>query len=161
MDATWQRTTSERPPRTIVWIDAHEAVIVRWDGAAKFIRIPSAVPAHRRSTGRVAHDPMTRHGGGGSPQEAGERHRQEHLHQFIAQVEARLRNGDDIEIVGPGTVRERLARLVATNDQRRGRRRLVETRAAGPLTESKLVALVREAAGDPPARGREGAPGFN
>ncbi len=160
MDTTLDHPTTVPRQRTLVWIDSRQAVIVRWDGAARFIRIESDVPAHRRSTGHVAHNPWIRQGGGGSPQEAGERHRLEHLHRFISQVEARLEPEDEIEILGPGTVRERLAHLVETNDQRRGRPRRVRTHPAGPLTEAQLVALVRDAAGDPPGRGREGSPGY-
>jgi hypothetical protein len=161
MDATPERTSATARQRTLVWIDSEQAVIVRWNGAAKFIRIESDVPAHHRSTGHVAHDPMIRRGGGGGVrQEAGEGHRLEHLHRFISQVEARLGPEDEIEILGSGTVRERLAHLVETNDQRRGRPRHVWTHATGPLTDAQLVALLREAAGDPPRRGREGAPGF-
>ncbi len=159
MDATFDSTSASPHPRTLVWIDSQQAVIVRWNGAAKFIRIESDVPAHRRSTGNVAHDPLVRQGGGGARQEAGERHRLERLHRFVSQVEARLAPEDEIEILGPGTVRERLAYLVQTNDQRRGRPRHVSTHGTGPLSEAQLVALVREAAGDSPRRGREGAPG--
>lgn len=161
MDTTLDHATTVPRQRTLVWIDSRQAVILRWDGAARFIRIESDVPAHRRSTGHVAHDPWIRQGGGGSRQEAGERHRLEHLHQFVSQVEARLEPNDEIEILGPGTVRERLAHLVETNDRRRGRPRRVCTHPTGPLTEAQLVALVREAAGDPPRRGREGSPGYS
>lgn len=159
MDTAMEHATTLLHQRTLVWIDAREAVIVRWDGAARFIRIESDVPAHRRATGHVAHDPLIRQGGGGSQQEAGERHRLEHLRRFIAQVEGRLEPHDEIEILGPGTVRERLAHLVETNDRRHGRPRHVCTHSTGPLTEAQLVALVREAAGDPPPRGRQGSPG--
>ncbi len=161
MDPSLDGTPSVPRQRTLVWIDSRQAVIVRWDGAARFIRIESDVPAHHRSTGHVAHNPLIRQGGGGVRQEAGERHRLEHLHRFISQVEARLAPEDEIEILGPGTVRERLAHLVETNDQHRGRPRHVCTHSTGPLTEAQLVALVREAAGDPPRRGREGSPGYS
>lgn len=156
MGARFDRTSATPRPRTVVWIDWEQAVIVRSNGAAKFIRIESDVPTLRRSTGHVAHDPVVRQGGG-ARQEAGERHRLEHLHRFISQVEARLAPEDEVEILGPGTVRVRLAYLVETNDQRRGRPRHVSTHATGPLSEAQLVALVREAAGDSPRRGREGA----
>ncbi len=161
MEISPDHATTHPHHRTLVWIDSRQAVIVRWDGAARFIRLESDVPAHRRSTGHVAHNPMIRQGGGGGRQEAGERHRLEHLHRFISQVEARLAPDDEIEILGPGTVRERLAHLVETNDRHRGRPHRVCTHPTGPLTEAQLVALLREAAGDPPRRGGKGAPGFS
>lgn len=140
--------------RTIVWIDAEQALIVRWDGAARFLRIESEVPPHRRSTGHVRHEASPQVGGAASPRTQGEQHRQEHLRHFLSQVERRLEPGELIEIVGPGTVRERLARQVDASDRRRGRPPRVVTHAAGPLTEAQLVALVRAAAGDAAPRGR-------
>jgi len=159
METQPDRTTAAHRQRTLVWIDTEQAVIVRWDGAAKFIRLESDVPAHRRSTGHVAHEPLVRLGGGGRRQEAGERHRLEHLHRFISEVEARLAPDDEIEILGPGTLRERLARLVETNDRRHGRMRHICSYPTGQLTDAQLVALVREAASESPHRGREGSPG--
>ena len=142
METQADRATTTSRQRTLVWIDPQQAVIVRWDGAAKFIRIESDVPAHRR----------------GIDQEAGGQYRLEHLHRFISQVEARLGPGDELEILGPGTLRERLAHLVETNDRQRGRLRHVCSYPTGPLTDAQLVALVREAA-EPPRPDREGAPG--
>lgn len=96
-------------PSTLVWIDAREAVIVRWQhDRPRLERVESEVPAHHRATGHVRHDPGVRHGGGGPPQTAGEPHRLEHLDRFVEQIANRLPPGDDLLILGPGTVRERL-----------------------------------------------------
>jgi hypothetical protein len=64
------------PALTLVWIDAREAVVVRWVAGTSVVeRIESDVPAHHRATGHVRHDPNVRHGGGGVSQTAGEPHR--------------------------------------------------------------------------------------
>jgi hypothetical protein len=49
---------------TLVWIDAREAVIARWQGGESHLeRLHSDVPAHHRSTGHVTYDPAVGHGG--------------------------------------------------------------------------------------------------
>ena len=109
-------------PSTLVWIDAREAVIVRWqDEEAQLERLDSEVPAHHRSTGHVRHDPGIRHGGGGAAQTAGEPHRIEHLGRFVEGIADRLGPDDDLLIIGPGTVRERLEHRVRAMDEHQGR----------------------------------------
>jgi hypothetical protein len=139
-------------PATLVWIDSEEALIVRWEGAARIERMVSDVPPRHRSTGHVRHDPMVRHGGGGVPEDRIARERLERLRQFVHAVAGHVPAGDDVRIVGPGDVRLRLGRLLRDEDRRVGRHRMVDTRAAGPLTERQLVQHVREIAGDPPPR---------
>jgi hypothetical protein len=141
-------------PTTIVWIDAREAVIVRWQGAEAAIeRIDSDVPAHHRATGHVRHDAAIRPGGG-VPKAAGEPHRLEHLDRFIDDVVGRLPAEDDLLILGPGTVRERLEREVGERDRRHGGHRIVTCQASPPRTDRQLVARLRHLAGvDAPRRG--------
>ena len=143
-------------PRTLIWIDAERAIIVRWDGAATVTRIESEVPRHRRLGGHVSHDPDLRTIGSPTP----ERHRLEHLRRHLRQVADRLEPSDDVEVIGPGTVHERLAALLVAEDRHHGRGRGVLATPAGPLTEAQLIARVRTAAGDPPRRGRREAAGF-
>lgn len=132
---------------TIVWIDAREAVFVRPQGAeARLERVDSDVPAHHRATGHVRHDASVRPGGG-APKAAGESHRQEHLSQFIDDVLGRLPDGDDLLILGPGVVRERLEHEVREQDRRRGRERLVTCEASPPLSDRQLVARLRHVTG--------------
>jgi hypothetical protein len=157
--------TAARPPvptdagqaGALVWIDAREAVIVRWvDGASSVERLESDVPAHRRSTGHVRHDPLTRHGGGGASQTAGEPRRLEHLDRFVDEVVDRLADDGDIVLIGPGTVHERLeARLRVIDLQGRRTRRII-ARPADRLTERQLVAQLREHLGASPRRRRFG-----
>jgi hypothetical protein len=145
------------PAGVLVWIDAREAVLVRWvDGTPSVQRLASDVPAHRRSTGHVRHEPMTRHGGGGAPQNAGEPRRLEHLDRFVDEVAEQLEADEDIVLVGPGTVHERLqARLSALDAQGR-RTRSISARAADHVTERQLVAQLREHLGAGPRRRRVG-----
>jgi hypothetical protein len=142
-------TATKDTTRTLVWIDAREAVIVRRrDGEIVIERLESDVPAHRRSTGHVRHDPGVRHGGGGgSPQSAGEPKRQEHLAHFLRIVADRLPIADDITILGPGTVAEHLERGLQLDDRHHLRRRAVRSEPSGRLTDRQLAARLDREAG--------------
>jgi hypothetical protein len=134
-------------PSTLVWIDAREAVIVSFrDDEILAERMESEVPEHHRATGHVRHDPAIRHGGG-APQTAGEPRRLEYLKRFITGVADRLAPDDDLVIMGPGTVHERLARQVAASDRRHGRRRDIVSEASRQLTDRQLDARLRVFAG--------------
>ena len=148
-------STSAAAPRTLVWVDAAEAIIVRWDGAAGIEWLVSQVPAHRRGSGHVTHDATRRTIGSPPP----DRHRLEHLRQHLRQVADRIEPGDDLEVIGPGTVREHLAAMIAAEDRLHHRRREVRTRRSPRLSEPQLVARVRAAAGASALRGRPGAAG--
>ncbi len=137
---------------TIIWIDARAAVIGQWrDEQARLERLESDVPAHHRSTGHVRHDP-TLHGGGG-PGSAGEPNRLEHLRQFVDRVADRLPAGDDLLILGPGTVREHLERRVRELDEHHGRSRAVACEPAARITDRQLIARLRHVIGADPRRG--------
>ncbi|HLE89124.1 MAG TPA: hypothetical protein VI733_03620 [Candidatus Limnocylindria bacterium] len=142
------------PPRTLVWVDAARAIIVRWDGAAGIEWLVSEVPARRRGGGHVTHDSALR-AMGSRPANG---HRLEHLRQHLRQVADRIDPRDDLEVIGPGTVRERLAALVVEDDRVHRRRREVRTNPSPPLSEPQLVARIRATAGASAPRGRrEGA----
>ena len=148
----------EARPVTVVWIDAAEAVIVRVGGdQTRLERVESEVPAHRRATGHVRHDPAVRHGGGGSPQTAGEPHRLEHLKRFVVDIANRLPRDDDLLILGPGVVHERLERHVSESDGRHGLHRDITCETSPPLTERQLIARGRRFAGAEPRRCSVGA----
>jgi len=148
----------EMRPSTLVWIDSREAIIVRWqNNTAEVERVESEVPAHRRATGHVRHDPAVRHGGGGSPQTAGEPHRLEHLKRFVELIANRLQPGDDLLILGHGTVYERLGRHLAHGDARHGRHRDIACEASPPLTDRQLIARLRAFAGAETRRRTVGA----
>lgn len=142
---------------TLVWIDSEEAIIVRWADRATVERIRSDVPGRHRSMGHMRVDPAIRHGGGGATADTAERARRSHLQAFLDEVAEHVPEGDDVTVVGPGLVRERLERALRAEDRRHGRRRHVRSAAAERLTEQELVAHVRELAGDAPRRlGRAG-----
>jgi hypothetical protein len=143
---------------TLVWIDAREAVIVRTQGdRGRIERVESGVPAHRRATGHIRHDPGIRHGGGGSPQTAGEPHRIEHLNRFVADIANRLAADDNLLVIGPGTVHERLARQLSEGDEHHANHRDISCQTSPPLTDRQLIALVRRFAGVEPRRRSVGA----
>lgn len=136
-------TAPDAAPRTLVWVDAEQAIIVRWDGAAGVEWLVSQVPSHRRSGGHVGHDPMLR--AMGSP--PSDRHRLEHLRQHLRRVAGRIEPTDDVEVIGPGTVREHLATIIAAEDRVHDRRRRIGTARSSRLSLPQLVARVRASAG--------------
>lgn len=147
----------EAAARTLVWIDAREAVIVRWhDDRASVERLDSDVPAHHRATGHITHDPGARHAGG-RPQTAGEPRRLEHLERFVDRVARTLAPDEDLLILGPGTVRERLERHVRAMDERHHGARDVTCKPSTKLTDRQLVARLRVLAGDEPRSQTVGA----
>jgi len=129
---------------TLVWIDAREAVIVHWhDDRADLERLASDVPPHHRSTGHVRHDPTVRHGGGGAAQ-SDEPRRLEHLARFVDDVAGRLPPGDSLLLLGPGTVRCHLERLVRDMDERDERVRAITSEASPRRTDRQLAERLRE-----------------
>jgi hypothetical protein len=149
---------NEQPtPRTLVWIDSREAVLVRWnDHQVSIERIESEVPQQHKATGLVrrhphyAADMMT--GGYGHPHSSAERHRHEHLARFLDQVAAKVEDEEPLHIIGPGSVREQLERLVREADTRHHRTRPLTCDPARRLTERQLVSRARTLAGDLPTR---------
>jgi hypothetical protein len=141
-------------PTLLVWIDAEEATLARWDGEARLEHVAADVPARHESTGHVRFDPVVRHGGGGAAQDKIERDRAGHLRTYLAEVARLIGPDEDVEILGPGTVREELARIVREDDLQHGRRRTVDTSASAPLTDRQLIARVRDRIGEPPPRRR-------
>ena len=146
--------TADRARRgVLVWIDAREAIVVRWaDGESSVVRLESDVPAHRKSTRHVRHDPLMRGGGGGTPLTAGEPRRLEHLDRFIQEVAEGLAGDEDVVVMGHGTVHERLATCLRGIDVQNGRSRAISVRRADRLTERQLVAELREHLGASPPR---------
>lgn len=138
----------------IVWIDADQAVLARWDGESRIERIASDVPAHHESTGHVRFDPSVRHGGGGAAQDKIERDRAGHLRAYLTDVAKMIGPYENVEILGPGTVREELARLLRGDDLEHGRHRVVDTAASPPLTDRQLIARLRDRMGEPAPRRR-------
>ena len=137
-------------PATLVWIDTEQAIIGHADGPEAIERLVSSVPGHHRSTGHLRHDP-DRHGGGGPVADLVEREREEQLRRFIETVAGRIPPGP-VEIVGPGTCRERLARLLRERDVSRDVARPIETKPSMPLTERQFVARLQLLAGRPALR---------
>lgn len=158
---------------TLVWLDADEAILLRWyrggsntdaanpapargaGGPGPTIeRLSSDVPAHRRASGGVRHNPTFRSGGGAEPDDLVERRRQRLLEQYLRAIADRLPPDDRLVLVGPGQVHHRLAAEVRAADLRHGRDRPLEVANSGPRTERQLVAWLRELAGAPPGRRR-------
>ena len=144
--------------KTLVWLDSRDAVIARWvDGSPQLERLHSNVPAHRRSAGHVRRDPSIRPGGGGGAKSSGEPRRLEHLARFLDSVVERLPS-DDLVLLGPGTVRERLRSRLRKGDSRHGLTRTIEAERRGPRTKRQLIAELRRLVGRAPRRRGLGRP---
>lgn len=144
--------------RTVVWIDGRGATLVRWDGVTLTRRrLESDVPPRHRSTGHVPHPPTVHHGGAG-PGHADEARRLERQARFLRRVADRLDPADELHLIGPGTVRERLASVIAADDAAHHRERHVEVAPAGPMTDAQLRARLRTLAGVPPRRAGRALP---
>ncbi len=146
--------TAERP-RTVVWIDSRIAILARWDGrSTSLARVASDVPVHRRSTGHVTQKPGPLSSGGVAPRADGEARRLEHLARYLHAVAERVPEYDEVEVVGPGTVHERLAVLLRERDAAHRRERGIREAHAGPMTDPQLRARLRTLAGVVSRRGR-------
>ena len=142
---------------TLVWIDTREAVVAHWHaGEVRFERMQSDVAAHHRATGHVHYDPVVGHGGV-APRDAGEAQRLEHLGRFIEQVATRIPPTDDLVILGPGTVRDRLEHRVRESDRHAAHARIVTCHPATRLTDRQLIARLRHVAGADQHRRTAGA----
>lgn len=141
-----------------MWIDAREAILVRLAaGHPSVERIESDVPANRRSTGHVRHDPLTRHGGGGDVvHDAGDRRRIDRLDRFVNGIADRLAVDDDIVLVGPGTVPGQLQARLDELDTHHQRTRSISVRRSAPQTDRQLIAQLREHVGVSPKRRQVG-----
>lgn len=136
----------------VVWIDAEGATLCRWAGAPRIVRMASDIPSRHDSTGNVRHDPRVRSGGGGAAQDRITRHRDGHVRDFVAAVAGAIAPDEEVEVVGPAGLRDELARLLRSEDVRRGNRRVVVTSPGFRLTEPQLIARVRERLGEAAAR---------
>jgi hypothetical protein len=131
----------------LVWIDSERATILRWRGRVVTEKLVSDVPPHVRSTAHVQHNPSVRHGGSGRGQDDAERRRNEHLRAFLHAVADRLREDDPIEILGTGTVGERLAALIRRRSARLPSPPSIEAFHSMPRTPRQLAAHLRQRLG--------------
>ena len=148
-----------RRPATLVWIDAQEAFVLRWQSGAEVKRLTSEVPPRRRALSGERRDPTVRAGGGGVADDQVERHRRAHLDRFVRDVAALVPPGDRALILGPGPVKERLAGELVSGDRRHDRERPITVEPAGRMTEPQLVARLRQIEGVAPRRRVPSGPG--
>jgi hypothetical protein len=111
------------------------------------------VPSRHRAAGHVSHDPR-RPGGGGIPDDRLERRRERLLASFLHGVTARIPPDDRVVLLGPGSVRDRLADDLRAADARARRARPIESMPAGRMTDRQLQAWLRLSAGIAPERRR-------
>lgn len=147
-----RRGSRRARPTSLVWLDAREAFILRPEGERVVVaHLESDVPARRRSTGHLRHDPTLRHGGG-LGQACAEHQRAEHLERYLQQVAERLAPGDDLVVIGPGTVRDHLVRRLADRDAAHHAARLVVAQRVAHQTVPQLVARLKQLTGQEPPR---------
>jgi hypothetical protein len=144
--------------RTLIWIDAREALIGHWHrGEITIERLHSDVPSRHRAMGHIRRDPTVRHGGGAA-QDAAEANRLEHLARFIDLVATRIPLEGDVLVLGPGTVRDRLGHRLHETERLGVEGHEIAVATAGRLTEPQFVARLRHLAGADPRRRTAGAP---
>ena len=76
------------------------------------------------------------------------------LASFLHGVTARIPPDDRVVLLGPGSVRDRLAADLRAADARARRARPIESRPAGRMTDRQLQAWLRLSAGIAPERRR-------
>jgi len=158
MDTDRRTGSVQDRPHALVWIDSHEAIVVRWaDDQARIERIVSEIPPPHVTNAHVRHDPTIRHGGGGAPEAEASR-RAAYLDRFLKAVAAGLPDDADLTVLGPGTTHQRLATVVQGSDTTHHRERWVETRTSSRKTDRQLVAILREIEGDEAPRRIAGEP---
>jgi hypothetical protein len=130
----------------LVWIDSRESSIVRQAGDHAVIdHLTSDVPPHRRARGNQQHGPVAA-GGDDEPR------RLEHLARFLHDVSQRIPPDAAVLVVGPGTVRWRLARVLHEHDTHRGTHRTIHCRPAPRWTDRQLLAEFNRWSGRPSRR---------
>jgi hypothetical protein len=143
----WHEPGSSEERFALVWIDNERATILRWRGRVVTEKIVSDVPPHVGSTAHVRHDPSVRHGGSGRGQDDAERRRNEHLRAFLHVVADRLGEDEPIEILGSGTVGERLARFIRRRTARPQSPPSIVAVHSMSLTPRQLAARLRQRLG--------------
>jgi hypothetical protein len=141
----------------LVWIDSEGACILRWRGRVVVERIAADIPQHVHSTAHVRHDPGVRHGGSGRGQDDAERRRNERLRAFLANVAGRLTGEDEIDIIGSGTLCDRLANRIRRAAHGRPAIPTVEVQHVDRITKGQLAARLRERLDMPRRRVTAGA----
>lgn len=148
MDDALRTAHDQERPHALVWIDSHEAIVVRWeDDRARIDRLTSEVPDHHTSTGHLRHDPAIRRGGGQS-QDTEELRRHEYLSRFLKDVTHRLPHDADLTVLGPGETHEHLVKTIRASDAEHHHVRKVAGRRSSRKTDRQLVALLRELEGE-------------
>ena len=126
------------PRTTGVWISANSATMLRWSPELTVRhRIDSTVPGRHRSTGRAPTE----------ERQGDEGHRDEHMRTFFEQIAHALPFDDDLLLVGDGEVVEHFAEHVRADDLNHGRKRRIEVEKSGPVSERRLLAMIRAFAG--------------
>ncbi len=93
------------PLRTGVWIDHKQAFVVEFKASGpKVSRIASNLQRKHKSTGGFrARRPSGGDGGGAEKKIWG--HRMEEIHRYYVKVMAKLKNADEILVLGPSTAK--------------------------------------------------------
>ena len=156
MDHDLRTATVQERPHALVWIDSHEAIVVRWeDDQARIERVQSDVPDHHAATGHVHHDPAIRHTGG-QAQDVEESRRNEYMARFIKDVAHRVPGDVDLTVLGPGEAHEHLVKAVRASDVEHRHARKVAGRRSSRKTDRQLVAMLRELEGEEAPRRASG-----
>jgi len=106
--------------RTLVWIDAREAIVVSWlEDRAQVERLAA------------------------SPSDSGEATCPDDPTRFVDEVAEHLPLDDDLLILGPSPIRDRLELRVHELDKHRRHRRAIAASSSAPQAQRQLLAQLR------------------
>lgn len=130
----------------VVWMDAEQALVVRWRDDEPIIeRLASGVPPRRRAVGSVRRGPARPSGGGRVPGHGTEGRHQEQMDRYVGTLARMLAGLRAIEVIGRGLPHEQFATLLQDLAGRLGEAISVtsETTSRRP-SERQLMARLRK-----------------
>jgi hypothetical protein len=141
----------------LVWIDARQAVIVRWQDQPALEWVESGVPTRRKAVGSVRRGPARPSGGGRVGGHGTEERHRGQMRRFFAEVAEKVADLDHVEVIGRGLPHkefaELLTRLAATTQD--GLTVTTESLARRP-SERQLAARLRRLTGRSQPRRKHG-----
>lgn len=134
----------------VVWIDARQAVIVRWgdDDEPVLEWVDSGVPARRKAVGSVRRGPARPTGGGRVGGHGNKNRYLDQMRYYFAEVADQIADLEHVEIAGRGLPHEEFAELLNQLAEKSNDELTVSTRSlARRPSERQLAARLRKLAG--------------
>ncbi len=142
----------------LVWVDARNAVLARWDGGEPTLEmIQSGVPRRRKAAGSVRRGPARPFGGGRVGGHGTENRRRTNMRRYFSEVAEKLADLDHVEVIGRGLPHQKFAELLSRLAEKHNNGLTVETQALTRRpSERQLAARLRSLVGRPLPRRTSG-----